>query len=497
MTIETRLPPSARHTLHRPTSLSRNHLPSLDLPAGQSGERLDFQRIFSASSVKVILMFGDIAAVAICLGLTISIPWLPAASFVGPFIALSIAVILGMYVTEAYEARVYRESSVLSTRLLIALSFSGVVAGVMAFFIPAAGLTRSAVPGLYLIALPVFAVWRLGLAQRLHLHLPPRRVAVVGSGPATSELIGAFSDASSHELAMIVASDPKGDLLVSSEGLPTRRVELGKLADVVVDDGISLLAVAIPSGDGVPLYRQVLACRYLGIEVQDVATCFEMLCQRLPVRYLEDSWVAFASRFPGLDHGFEGKLKRTLDVSVAGVGLLVASPLMILVALAIRTTSRGPALFRQERVGLRGETYTILKFRSMRLDAEQNGAEWAQEDDPRSTWLGSWLRKSHLDELPQLLNVLWGDMTLVGPRPERPEFVEQLRKQIPYYDLRHTMKPGVTGWAQVRHPYAASVDDTAAKLEYDLYYIRHKSFLWDLRILLRTLTVVFARRGSR
>ena len=115
----------------------------------------------------------------------------------------------------------------------------------------------------------------------------------------------------------------------------------------------------------------------------------------------------------------------------------------------------------------------------------------------RSTWLGSWLRKSHLDELPQLLNVLWGDMTLVGPRPERPEFVEQLRKQIPYYDLRHTMKPGVTGWAQVRHPYAASVDDTSAKLEYDLYYIRHKSFLWDLRILLRTLTVVFARRGSR
>ena len=490
MTIETRLPLSAGHTLHHPNSGPGPQLPSLDPPTGQSRGRRAPQRIFSASSVKVILMLGDMAAVAMCLTLTIAIPWLPAASFVGPFIALSISVILGMYVSESYEARVYRGLSGLSIiRLFIALSFSGVVAGVMAFLIPAAGLTRPAAAGLYLIALPVFAVWRLGLVQRLHLHLSPR--------PAASELIGAFSDALSHELAMIVVSDPSGDLLVSSEGLPPRRVELEQFPKVVADDGISVLAVAISSGDGVPLYRQLLACRYLGIEVQDVATCFEMLCQRLPVRYLEDSWVAFASRFPGWDHGFEGKLKRMLDVSVAGVGLLVASPLMILLALAIRMTSRGPALFRQERVGLRGRPYTMLKFRSMRLDAEQDGAEWAQEDDPRSTWLGSWLRKAHLDELPQFVNVLWGDMTLVGPRPERPEFVEQLRQQIPYYDLRHMVKPGVTGWAQVRHRYAASVDDTAVKLEYDLYYIRYKSFLWDLRILLRTLTVVFARRGSR
>lgn len=497
MTPKKRLQRSARHTPHRTNAGPGPQLPSLDRPMGQSMGRHDYQRVFSASSVQGILMLGDMAAVAMCLTLTIAIPWLPAASFVGPFIALSISVILGMYVSEAYEARVYREHSLLRSRLLIALSLSGVVAGAMAFLIPAAGLTRSAVPGLYLIALPVFGIWRLGLAQRLHRHFPPRRVAVVGSGPAASELIGVFSDASSHELAMIVASDPSGDLLVSSEGIPTRRIALEQLPDVVADDGISVLAVTLPAGDRGPLYRQLLACRYLGIEVQDVGTCFEMLCQRLSIRYLEDSWVIFASRFPGWDHGFAGKRKRMLDVAVAGVGLLIASPFMMIVALAICTTSRGPALFRQDRIGLRGKPYTILKFRSMCVDAEPNGAKWAQEDDPRSTWLGAWLRKAHLDELPQLLNVLWGDMTLVGPRPERPEFVEQLRQQIPYYDLRHMVKPGITGWAQVRCPYAASVDDAATKLEYDLYYILHKSSLWDLRIILRTFTVVFARRGSR
>lgn len=497
MTTETRLQEIAQHVRLSPTREAGPGLPSMDLPVGQPQPRPEMQRGFSAGSAKGILLVGDLAAVAICLKLVDVLPWLTATSFAKPFVAFSIAVVLGLYLSESYDARVYRELNGLPTRLLVGLAFSGVVAGIVAFLIPAADLTRSASAGFYLMALPVFALWRLGFRQSLRDHLAPLRVAVVGSGPAASELIEAFSDVSSHELVMILESNSADELVVSSERFPTRRVALDQLPDTVASNRVELLAVAIPSADKEPLYRQLLACRYLGIEVQDMVTCFEMLRERLPVRYLENDWVAFSSRFLGWNHGFGDKVKRLLDISLASVGLLVVSPLIFLIALAVRATSRGPALFRQDRVGLRGKTYTIMKFRSMRVDAEQNGAEWAKEDDPRSTGLGLFLRKMHLDELPQLWNVLRGEMTLVGPRPERPEFVERLRQQIPYYDLRHMVKPGVTGWAQVRYPYGASVEDAVAKLEYDLYYIRHKNFLWDLRILLRTVTVVFARWGSR
>jgi exopolysaccharide biosynthesis polyprenyl glycosylphosphotransferase len=444
-----------------------------------------------------VLVLGDLAAVAICLKLVDVLPWLTSTSFAKPFVALSIAIMLGFYLAEVYDAGVYRELTGLPTRLLIGLGFSGVVAGAVAFLIPAAELTRSSSAGFYLIALPVFGLWRLGFRRSLQEYLSPLRVAVIGSGPAANELIEALNDVSSHELVMTVTSGPSGDLVVSPEGFPTIGAKLDQLPDAVAANRVDLLAVAIPADDQKPMYSQLLACRYLGIEVQDMATCFEMLRERLPVRYLENSWVAFSSRFLGWNHGFDDKVKRLMDITLASGGLLLASPLILLIAFAVRTTSRGPALFRQERVGLRGGIYVILKFRSMRVDAENNGPEWAQEDDPRSTGLGHYLRKMHLDELPQLWNVLRGEMTLVGPRPERPEFVEHLRRQIPHYDLRHMVKPGLTGWAQVRYPYGASEKDAVAKLEYDLYYIRHKNFLWDLRILLTTVTVVLGLWGSR
>lgn len=199
----------------------------------------------------------------------------------------------------------------------------------------------------------------------------------------------------------------------------------------------------------------------------------------------------------GWGHDFDEKAERFLDVVIALLGLALTLPLIGLLVLAIRMTSRGPAIFKQVRVGRGGMTYTLYKLRSMHVNAEEGGAAWAVRDDPRATWLGSLLRRSHLDELPQLWNVLRGEMSMVGPRPERPEFVAQLRTKIPYYDLRHIVKPGVTGWAQIRHPYGASVADAEQKLEYDLYYIRHRNLLWDLRIILRTITVSVLGRGSR
>ena len=472
-------------------------LPSLTLPAlGRPSSRAN-GKVFTAQSLKGVLLLGDVAAVATSLGVASLFPAVELSPPLAPFLALSVAIILGLYLAESYEAHVYREPAGLTTRLLIGGVVSLMAAGVMAFLFPQALLTRVNVAAFYLTSIPVFALWRIGGGHTLRRRLTPERVAVVGSGDAAKELIEAFAGTESHELAMIVASNGDGEVIVSDDRGPASHAQLVDLPTIVADAGVKLVAVALPSIHREALYRQLLSLRYLGIEVQDMASCFEMLSERLPVRYLEDEWVAFSSRFLGWDHGFEDKLKRLLDVSLATLGLVVFAPLMLLIAVAIRLTSRGPAVFAQKRVGVMGESYTIYKFRSMRQGAEENGAVWAEEGDPRVTAVGSLLRKVHLDELPQLWNVLRGDMSVVGPRPERPVFVDELRRRIPYYDLRHVVKPGLTGWAQVRFPYAASVDDSLAKLEYDLYYIRHKNLLWDLRIILRTLTVSFTRRGSR
>ena len=326
--------------------------------------------------------------------------------------------------------------------------------------------------------------------------LPPRRVAVVGGGEEAKDLTRAFVESDEYVLASVIAGTDE-DLLVSELNCPVFHADYSELPALLTGERIELVAVAIPSVERSRLYRHLVECRYLGIEVQDVASCFELLTQRMPVRYLEDGWVAFSSRFVGWDRDFEEKSKRLFDLSAACICLLLGAPLMLLVAAAVLVTSRGPVLFRQERVGKRGTAFTLLKFRSMCLNAEENGAVWATEGDGRVTVIGRFLRRSHLDELPQLWNILRGEMSLVGPRPERPEFVQELRAVVPYYDLRHVVKPGVTGWAQISYPYGASVQDAETKLEYDLYYVRHKSLLWDLRIILRTITVSLIGRGSR
>ncbi len=190
-------------------------------------------------------------------------------------------------------------------------------------------------------------------------------------------------------------------------------------------------------------------------------------------------------------------LKRLRDFVSAVAAIVLFAPLMALIALAVKLDSPGPVLFRQTRVGWKGRPYRLLKFRSMRQDAEAGGARWAELNDPRVTRVGKWIRRLHIDELPQLFNVLAGQMSFIGPRPERPEFVRYLEREIPLYPLRHSVPPGITGWAQVKYPYAASVEDARQKLQYDLYYIRNASPLLDLRILLLTVRTLVFLQGSR
>jgi sugar transferase (PEP-CTERM system associated) len=215
---------------------------------------------------------------------------------------------------------------------------------------------------------------------------------------------------------------------------------------------------------------------------------------RILLENLKPSWLIFSDGFR--KSWVTRVIKRLTGIAISVVGLVVTAPVMLVVAALIRLESPGPIFFKQERVGQDGKVFTLFKFRSMRTDAEKDGHPvWAGENDPRVTRVGALIRKTRVDEIPQLWNVLKGDMAIVGPRPERPYFVEKLRHVIPYYDQRHTVKPGITGWAQVRYPYGASVQDAVEKLQYDLFYIKHMSLVFDLSILFETIKVIIFGRG--
>ena len=268
------------------------------------------------------------------------------------------------------------------------------------------------------------------------------------------------------------------------------------LIDVVSKYGIDEIVVAVrEQRGGVMPMDQLLTCRTRGIKILDLAAFYERSHAEVPVDSLKASWLVYGDGF--VQGHIRRFAKRSFDIASSLVLLVIASPVMLLAALAIKLDSRGPVLYRQERVGLGGRTFLCVKFRSMRTDAESDGvARWATKNDSRVTRVGAFMRKTRVDELPQLFSVLKGEMSIVGPRPERPEFVAQLKNQIPFYELRHGVKPGVTGWAQVRFNYGGSIDDARRKHQFDLYYLKNNSLLLDLQILVETVTVVLFREGA-
>jgi sugar transferase (PEP-CTERM system associated) len=273
---------------------------------------------------------------------------------------------------------------------------------------------------------------------------------------------------------------------------------LGRLGDIeaiLAQHDAHTVVVALADRRGKLPLGALINAKLHGIQVFDAIEFYERLTGRLLVSRMRPSTIIFADGFvPGR---FTQILKRAVDVALASVLLVVAAPIMLAVAAAIAMTSPGPVIFRQARVGLLGDPFTIFKFRTMRQDSESAGAQWATENDARITRLGHFLRKSRLDELPQLWNILRGQMSFVGPRPEQPSFVRTLRQAIPYYDQRHAVRPGLSGWAQVKYPYGASVEESEEKLEYDLYYIKRLSVAFDLTIMFETVRVMLTGRGAR
>jgi sugar transferase (PEP-CTERM system associated) len=269
-----------------------------------------------------------------------------------------------------------------------------------------------------------------------------------------------------------------------------------QLMDIVERERIDKIVVALPDRRGTLPVQALLSCKQRGIEVEEGTTFCEKLSGRIMLENLRPSWLIFSSGFtvPRLLR----LQKRVVDILFAIMGLVLACPIMVVIAGLIKLDSRGPALFTQERVGEKGKYFILMKFRSMYADAEAlTGPVFADEDDARITRIGRFIRNMRLDELPQLLNVLRGDMSFVGPRPERPFFVEQYDKEIPYYTQRLSVKPGITGWAQVNYPYGSTLEDAEEKLRLDLFYVKNISLLFDLFIMLKTLKIAILGHGAR
>ncbi|MBA4177483.1 MAG: sugar transferase [Leptothrix sp. (in: Bacteria)] len=321
------------------------------------------------------------------------------------------------------------------------------------------------------------------------------RILIFGAGPAALEVGKTLKAADPNALIVGYVTGPneREPAVLAREIL----VLEGTLPDLASSLAVDEIVVALTErrAGSMPL-RQLLDCKVSGTKVYDLNTHFEKTLGQIRVDYLSASWLIFGD---GFNQGaWRTGVKRVFDILSATVLCALSAPIMAVTALLVKLESPGPALYRQERVGQNGQTFNIAKFRSMRTDAEQDGKPvWASANDNRVTRVGQIIRRLRIDELPQLFNVLRGDMSLVGPRPERPYFVEQLTQEIPFYALRHSVKPGVTGWAQVRYPYGATVEDSQEKLQFDLYYVKNHTLFLDLVVLMETVGVVLTGKGAR
>lgn len=347
------------------------------------------------------------------------------------------------------------------------------------------------------LALSLISLERLCLFRWMYAERFRRRLLVFGSGPRAREiehLLNKSSSAKRFRLVGYLAESPQiGDELSSAAPVWTMPQD-GCLLDFVDRHRVQEIVVAVRDRRGKLPIDKLLECKLNGVRVCDVSTFVEREMGEIRLESLNASWLVFHDGF--LRSGFGGFLKRLVDIGASLVLLVPGLPLMALAALAIKLEDGGPVFYRQVRVGQHGRLFKLTKLRSMRVDAEAGGARWAAKRDQRVTRVGYFLRKTRIDELPQIVNVLLGDMSFVGPRPERPEFVTQLTRQIPYFGARHSVKPGLTGWAQVRFSYGASLSDSRRKLEYDLYYIKNYSIFLDVLILLHTVRVVLFARGA-
>lgn len=381
-------------------------------------------------------------------------------------------------------------------RIEQSLGAATLLLGSLYFLFPNLLLSRGVFIIAMLLATALVAVSRRLFDKAWQLTAPTQKVVILGTG----------------ELALRIAREltRREDLGLKLEGFVGARGgaergevfghpilgSAGELEAIARERAVARIVVALEDRRGALPTRELVTLRVRGVRIEDASSSMAALTGRVALAAVKPSWFVFSDGFHR--SRWNELVKRVGDLFFGVIGLVLSLPVMAVVALAVRLDSKGPAIYRQTRVGRRGKCFEVLKFRSMRVDAEKiNGAQWATENDPRVTRIGHFLRTYRLDELPQFVNVIRGEMSFVGPRPERPCFVDELREKIPYYDERHSVRPGLTGWAQVQYVYGASVEDAYNKLEYDLFYLKNLSLTFDLLIILQTIRIILAGRGGR
>jgi sugar transferase (PEP-CTERM system associated) len=424
-----------------------------------------------------------------------SVPW-TAADILPRAALIALVTQLCLYFADLYDFRVITDPRELFVRAVQALGATSLVLAVLYFWLDKLVVGRGVfILAAVLVILFVFG-WRIGFDWAAHRVGPRDRLLLVGTSDAAVKLARELYERRDLGVEIVGFIDPDPARVGSPVINPGVIGTIDDIPAIVRKFSVDEVVVSLSDARGKLPMDKLLEMKLEGVSFEHLASVYEKYTGKIAVENLRPSWLIFSPGFRKSQ--FLRVAKRLLDVSVALLGLTLGAPIMIVVAAAVRLTSPGPVLYRQERVGLRGQTFKVVKFRSMRQDAEKGtGAVWATKADPRVTPVGRFLRRSRLDELPQLWNVLLGDMSFVGPRPERPEFVSSLTKEIPFYGQRHSVRPGLTGWAQVRYSYGASLEDAMEKLQYDLYYIKNMSIALDLFIIANTVKTVLMRRGGQ
>lgn len=429
---------------------------------------------------QILLIIGDIFLLYLSLLLALffgfwgGFTWEVFLNHLFPFSILYLVWLIIFYIFGFYDLTLFRTPFIFYARILTILGFVLALGITFFYFIPFFGITPKTNLLLNVLIFGILTLsWRKFFYSLFSSHFQSK-VAIIGKSPQSEELATAIQKNPHLGYKLTAFFDPEKDI---SEQIQKNKIDTLILAENLLPG--SLLA------------KNLYQCLPLKLNFMDLAQAYEIICEKIPISFVNQIW--FLENLREREKGFYDKLKRIIDISLSFLLLLITLPFWIFIALAIKLEDNGPIFYSQERVRKDRKIFKLIKFRSMISEAEKEGPKWAEIEDERVTKVGRILRRIHLDEFPQMLNVLKGDIGLVGPRPERPEFVAQLEKEVPYYHIRHLIKPGFTGWAQIKFRYGRSVMDSFEKFQYDLYYLKNRSLFLDLRILLKTFQLFFKK----
>jgi sugar transferase (PEP-CTERM system associated) len=451
--------------------------------------------------VAFALLEGSLFFLAVCStvyawGHPLIVDWRDVANLLGQAAGLSLCCIVAFYYNDLYDLRIVRSFSQLASRLLqsfgVALILLAVFYTLFPDTRPAEGALLSALLMIAGVLLPLRAIGYTIMRRRAFAE----RVVLLGSGPLARTLVGEIEARPQYRYAIAGVVDDGGGALDEHLAYPLvgPLTQLSKIAEELRTDRI---IVALSERRGRMPMAQLLECGVKGMVVEDGLRTYEHFTGKLPIESLTPSFLIFSGAFR--KSRLQLAFRRVISLLVAAAGLVLAAPLMAFIAISVAIESGPPVLFVQERAGRNARPFRLYKFRTMRVPTEEPPAHsvWNRDDSARITRVGHWMRRLRLDELPQFWNILKGDMDLIGPRPEMLSNVKTMTEQIPYYSIRHSVRPGLTGWAQVRFPYSVTLEDVTEKMRYDLYYIKHMSLWLDLRILADTVKIVLFGRGAR